>query len=115
MVFAGMLPWSYFSSLERYVHSLLSNEQTGQQLVEDDREDHHHQEWSNQRPGDTDHGPLVAHRNIAPRKHLEELTVTPQVLPVMTLGATGFDNEFLRHLLRLTMLTRSAVGTRFGH
>ena len=39
----------------------------------------------------------------------------PQVLLVMTLGATGFDNEFLRHLLRLTMLTRSAVGTRFGH
>src|SRR5262249_62193708 len=38
MVFAGVLPWSYFSSLERYVHSLLSNEQTGQQLAEDDRE-----------------------------------------------------------------------------
>jgi hypothetical protein len=43
---------------------------------------------------------------------LEELTVVPQVLPVMTPGATSFDNEFVRHLLRLTILTRSTVGTR---
>lgn len=28
----------------------------------------------------------------------------PQVLLVMTLGATGFNNEFLRHLLGLTIL-----------
>src|SRR5262249_974532 len=40
-------------------------------LADDDCEDHHRQEWSDQRPRDADHCLFVANRNIAPCCHLE--------------------------------------------
>jgi hypothetical protein len=53
------MPAKTISAWERYHRTAAC------QPAEDDCEDHHHQEWSDQRPGDADHGLLVAHRNIA--------------------------------------------------
>jgi hypothetical protein len=70
-------------------------------------QDHHHQEWSDQRQGDADHRLFVANRNVAPCYHLEAHG-SATVLPIMTLTGTGFDNEFLHQFndhIRRALLT----------
>lgn len=44
-------------------------------------------------PGHADDGLLVTHRNIAPGEDQEQLAVTPQIAPVVLLGAAGFEDK----------------------
>jgi hypothetical protein len=48
-------------------------------------------------PSDTDDGLLVAHGDISPGQNQKELSVAPEVGPVVLLRAAGFDdkNRFL--------------------
>ena len=61
--------------------------------AEDDREDHHGQERPDDRPGDADHGLLVAHGDVAPGEDREELAIVPEVRPVVALGAARLEDE----------------------
>ena len=61
--------------------------------AEDDRENHHGEERSEQRPDDADGGLLVADEDVAPGEEVEELAVAPQVAPVVLLRPAGFDDE----------------------
>ena len=68
------------------------------QFAEDDGKDHHRQKWPDQRPRGPNHGLLVADRDIAPSQHPKELAILPKISPIMAFGATGFNNNFVRHL-----------------
>lgn len=66
-------------------------------FTEDDREDDHGEKGPNHCPGNADDGLLVANRNIPPGQDLEELPVTPEIAPVVFLGAARFDDGDLVH------------------
>ena len=62
------------------------------------------------RPQRADHGLLVAHRQIAPREHLEQLTIAPQVEPVVALLAAGLKNNGLWHVRENLLLQCTRCG-----
>ena len=45
------------------------------------------------RPGRAEEVLLVAHRHIPPGQHGKQFAVAPQVLPVLAVGAAGFEDE----------------------
>lgn len=62
-------------------------------VAEDDREHHHREERPDHRPGHADHRLLVAHSHVAPGKDLEQLTIMPEVAPVVPLGTTWLEDD----------------------
>ena len=65
------------------------------QFAENNREDHHGQEWTDERPGSPDHRLFVTYGDVAPSQHLEKLAVLPQVTPIPPLSATWLDDQFV--------------------
>ena len=62
------------------------------QPAKDDGEDHHGEKGADERPGHADHSLLVADRDIPPGEDDKQLTVVPEVAPVVALGAAGLEH-----------------------
>ena len=77
--------------------------------VENDGEHHRRQKRLNHRPSDANHRLFVADQDVAPGEKIKQLTVAPQVAPVILLGASGFDDEFvhLKSKLEIGKATKS--------
>ena len=62
------------------------------QLAKDDGEDHHGEKGPDERPGDADHSLFVADRDVPPGEDGKQLTVVPEVAPVIALGPAGLEH-----------------------
>ena len=63
------------------------------QLAEDKSEHDHGEQRPDDAPGDADGRLFIAHEDVSPRDKIEQLTVAPQVLPVVFFGAARFDDQ----------------------
>jgi hypothetical protein len=52
----------------------------------------HGEKRADEGPGHTDYRLLVADEKVAPRQEIEQFAVTPQIAPVVTLGAASFED-----------------------
>jgi hypothetical protein len=72
-------------------------------FAEDDGENDHRQKWPNQGPSDADDSLFVANGNIAPGKYLKELSVVPEIAPIVFFGTAGFKNGHHRGVEKLKL------------
>src|SRR5207244_13318666 len=77
--------------------------------AEDDREHHHRQQRPDDRPDDADRGLLVANGDVAPREHVKQLAIPPQIAPVVLVRASRLEDDFQAHALTNVSRTMASV------
>src|SRR6185503_13499553 len=67
-------------------------------LAKYQRENNHRQKRADQAPGDANDGLLIANGDVSPGQKVEQLSIGPEITPVVLEAATRLDEDFVHEM-----------------